>query len=33
VLADIVQLAESGYGEDSFGNNVPLPEKLTYLRK
>jgi hypothetical protein len=33
VLADIAMLAESGYGEDSFGNNVPLPEKLTYLRK
>jgi hypothetical protein len=33
VLADIVQLAESGYGEDRSGNNVPLPERLTYLRK
>lgn len=33
VLADIQLLAESGYGEDSFGNNVPLPEKLTYLRR
>ena len=31
VLADIKLLAESGYGEDNFGNNVPLPEKLLYL--
>jgi hypothetical protein len=33
VLADIKLLAESGYGEDSFGNNVLLPEKLAYLRR
>ncbi len=33
VLADIRLLAESGYGEDDFGNNLPLPEKLSYLRK
>ncbi len=33
VLADIQLLAESGYGEDSLGNNVPLPDKLAYLRK
>jgi hypothetical protein len=33
VLADIQLLAESGYGEDKFGNNIPLPEKLTYLRR
>ena len=33
VLADIKLLAESGYGEDKFGNNVPLPEKLVYLRR
>jgi len=33
VLADIKLLAESGYGEDKFGNNVSLPEKLTYLRR
>jgi hypothetical protein len=33
VLADIKLLAEGGYGEDNFGNNVPLPEKLTYLRR
>ena len=32
VLADIQLLAESGYGEDSFGNNIALPEKLEYLR-
>ncbi|MHC4395588.1 MAG: HPr family phosphocarrier protein [Planctomycetota bacterium] len=32
VLADIKLLAESGYGEDSFGNNIALPEKLAYLR-
>jgi hypothetical protein len=33
VLADIKLLAESGYGEDSLGNNIPLPEKLSYLRR
>ena len=33
VLNDIQLLAESGYGEDKFGNNVPLPEKLGYLRR
>ncbi len=33
VLADIKLLAESGYGEDNFGNNIPLPEKLPYLRR
>lgn len=33
VLHDIQLLAESGYGEDKFGNNVPLPEKLGYLRR
>jgi len=33
VLADIKLLAEAGYGEDNFGNNVPLPEKLAYLRR
>lgn len=32
VLVDIQLLAESGYGEDSFGNNIALPEKLEYLR-
>ena len=33
VLADIKLLADNGYGEDNFGNNIPLPEGLTYLRK
>jgi len=33
VLADIRLLAESGYGEDKFGNNISLPEKLIYLRQ
>jgi len=33
VLADIKLLAESGYGEDQFGNNIALPEKLQYLRR
>lgn len=32
VLADIKILAEHGYGEDNFGNNVPLPRQLAYLR-
>lgn len=33
VLEDIRLLAEIGYGEDSFGNNIPLPERLKYLRQ
>jgi hypothetical protein len=33
VLEDIHLLAENGYGEDDFGNNLPLPERLSYLRK
>ena len=33
VLDDVKLLAENGYGEDNFGNNIPLPDKLTYLRK
>ncbi|MBN1126020.1 MAG: hypothetical protein JXA82_13515 [Sedimentisphaerales bacterium] len=33
VLADIRLLAECGYGEDNFGNNIPLPEGLSYLRR
>lgn len=33
VLEDIELLAQSGYGEDKFGNNIPLPEKLLYLRR
>jgi len=33
VLEDIRLLAECGYGEDNFGNNIPLPERLKYLRQ
>ncbi len=33
VLADIAALAQTGYGEDKFGNNIPLPDKLRYLRR
>ena len=33
VLDDIKLLAESGYGEDNHGNNIPLSESLRYLRK
>ena len=33
VLEDIRRLAENGYGEDAFGNNIPLPEELRYLRR
>ncbi|HUU21839.1 MAG TPA: HPr family phosphocarrier protein [Phycisphaerae bacterium] len=33
VLGDLELLANSGYGEDNFGNNVPLPEQLAYLRR
>ena len=33
VLDDIQLLAESGYGEDNFGNNISLPKELTYLRQ
>jgi hypothetical protein len=33
VLADIQLLADCGYGEDKFGNNILLPEKLVYLRR
>jgi len=33
VLADIQLLAKHGYGEDNFGNNIALPEKLAYLRR
>ncbi len=32
VLVDIEILAHHGYGEDSFGNNIPLPKELAYLR-
>jgi hypothetical protein len=33
VLQDIKLLADSGYGEDDYGNNLPLPRKLSYLRR
>ena len=33
VLEDIRLLAEVGYGEDKFGNNIPLPRQLQYLRR
>jgi len=33
VLSDLELLAQSGYGEDSFGNNVTLPRELAYLRR
>lgn len=33
VLADIKILAENGYGEDKFGNNIVLPKELAYLRR
>lgn len=31
-LIDIKTLAENGYGEDHYGNNVVLPPELSYLR-
>ncbi|MCL2520789.1 MAG: hypothetical protein FWE37_07310 [Spirochaetaceae bacterium] len=33
VLEDIKILAEHGYGEDLFGNNVVLPKELAYLTR
>ncbi len=33
VLEDIKLLADSGYGEDKFGNNIPLPDGLKHLRQ
>ena len=33
VLGDLELLANSGYGEDNFGNNIALPEQLAYLRR
>jgi len=33
VLSDIQLLAECGYGEDSYGNNVSLPAELAYARR
>ena len=31
-LNDITILAENGYGEDKYGNNIVLPRELSYLR-
>ena len=33
VLEDIRILAEHGYGEDKFGNNIVLPKSLPYLKR
>jgi hypothetical protein len=33
VLHDIQILAENGYGEDKFGNNIFLPKELSYLKR
>ena len=33
VLEDIRVLAENGYGEDRFGNNIVLPSQLSYLKR
>lgn len=33
VLADLQILAENGYGEDSYGNNIVLPKALSYIRR
>ena len=33
VLEDIRCLAENGYGEDKFGNNIVLPRNLSYLKR
>lgn len=33
VLNDLELLASCGYGEDSYGNNIVLPEELSYLRR
>ena len=33
VLQDLKLLAENGYGEDNFGNNIALPAELSYLRR
>lgn len=32
-LHDIEILAKTGYGEDENGNNIPLPEEISYLYK
>lgn len=33
VLADLRLLALNGYGEDAYGNNIALPDELSYLRR
>ncbi len=33
VLQDLETLANHGYGEDKFGNNIVLPPSLSYLRR
>ncbi len=33
VLEDLKILAENGYGEDKYGNNIMLPPELPYLRR
>lgn len=33
VLEDIKLLAKNGYGEDNHGNNISLPEQLSFLRQ
>ena len=32
-LTDIKLLAENGYGEDKFGNNIVFPPDLVFLRR
>jgi hypothetical protein len=33
VLQDLRILAEAGYGEDKYGNNIILPSELVYLKR
>ncbi len=33
VLYDLKTLAEAGYGEDKYGNNIMLPSELAYLKR
>lgn len=33
VLNDLKVLADNGYGEDNYGNNILLPKELSYLRR
>jgi len=33
VLHDLQLLAQNGYGEDRYGNNIVLPEELSYLNR